>query len=131
MIDYAEDEGGNFPAVTRTARKPHRCDECGRTIEPGEQYKIGAGIYDRSAWHAKQCRHCVAATTWLQAECGGFLHNAVREDLEEHWSEVLPRSLWLGRAIVGMRRRWRRRDGTLLAVLEPWNPVPPELRPST
>lgn len=42
----------------RTARKPHRCDDCLRTISPGEQYRSAAGVSPDGLWTSKTCTHC-------------------------------------------------------------------------
>lgn len=117
MIDHAEWCEWSS-SREHTARKTHRCDECYRDIQPGERYRIGVGGQDGSIWSEKQCRHCWAASVWLTEVCGGFLWGGVAEDLREHW-DVSPkyRTLWLGRAVVGQQRRWRRRDGELMPVL--------------
>lgn len=107
MVDQAED---SFVADVReqTARVAHTCGECGRTIEPGERYRVGGGVCDGEWWTGKMCVHCWAARSWLSVQCNGWLWGGVLEDLEEHWQESpLLRSHWLGRAILGMRRRWR------------------------
>jgi hypothetical protein len=109
-----------YRATLRRARKTHRCDECGRTIEQGEQYEVAQGLSDEggSWWGGKTCSHCMTARSFLLVECQGFGHTAVLEELAEHWEESpLYHSMWLGRAILGMRRRWRRSDGTLLPVM--------------
>lgn len=119
MVDLADD--GYWVTLTnkfRKARKQHRCVECARMIEPGETYRYASGVgeYGIDVWHC--CEHCYAASSWLVKTCGGFLWEAVGEDLKEHWDESPEYcSMWLGRAIVGMRRQWRRRDGSLMSVL--------------
>lgn len=98
------------------ARKEHRCGECDRTIQRGERYRRTVQKFegDVSAW--KMCAHCEAAASYLVEHCNGYLVGGVREDLEEHWNARVPDDrLFLGRAIVGMRRRWRRRDGSLMS----------------
>lgn len=101
----------------RTARKEHTCTECDRTITKGERYEYVHGIADGGRMTSKVCTHCIAARQWLQYNCGGYCYFGVLEDLREHWDdEPETRSIWLGRAIIGMQRRWR--------SLEPLGPAP-------
>lgn len=119
MSDYAEPVHHAFGATVQRARKTYKCDECGRTIVAGERYDRATFIQERgdTAETFRACEHCMAARTWLQIVCSGWLYNAIREDLEEHWHESTSyRSLHLGRLIVGMRRHWTRRDGTLMPI---------------
>lgn len=55
-------EGGDFSAlwdeVIRTARKPHKCGDCGRTIQPGERYELISSLYDGSWSKYKTCHEC-------------------------------------------------------------------------
>ena len=117
MVDYAE-PSKVFHAIERTARKQHRCGECGRAIETGERYEAAQMMDYGGYWFGcKTCQHCIAARQWLLNECDGWVYAGVYEDLREHWDEnTLLRSLWLGRVIVGMRRKWRKRDGSLMPV---------------
>lgn len=97
-----------WSATVRKARREHRCDECGRTIVPGERYEHVSSLYDGSWSTLKTCPHCLAASQWLRIVCRGYLVGNLHEELLEHWREdELYRSLWLGRAIVGMTRQWR------------------------
>lgn len=118
MIDDAERcdfETTEYPR----ARKAHNCEECGRTIQPGERYRRTIQKFEGtvSAW--KTCAHCEAAASYLVEHCNGYLVGGVREDLEEHWTARVPEDrLFLGRAIVGMRRQWCRRDGALMQPLQ-------------
>lgn len=102
-----------YRSETRRARKQHACTECGRKIESGETYRYIVGMIDGDWSDYKQCEHCQAAATWLQVVCNGYLLDGILEELREHWGDGY-RNRWLGRAIIGMRRRWRKRDGTLM-----------------
>ncbi len=108
---------GGFPEM-RKARKPHGCCECGRRIEPGEQYEYVAGKIDGDFRQWKTCAHCCMAGSWLTEECNGHLFGGIAEELHEHWGYGnAVRSVWLARAIVGMRRQWRTRRGALMKPL--------------
>lgn len=49
-----------FKKIVRTARKEHRCDECYRTIMPGEKYEYVSGIWDGRPESYKTCLDCVS-----------------------------------------------------------------------
>jgi hypothetical protein len=116
MID--DGEPWEFCEISmRKARKAHRCDECAREIAPGERYENVAGKADGDFNTWRTCAHCIAARSWLTVECNGYLLGGVLDDLAEHWMQTSEyHSAWLGRAIVGMRRHWTRRDGKLMPV---------------
>ena len=98
----------------RRARKPHKCGECDREIELGERYERCAYVQYRGERpsHHLTCRHCVAARTWLQIECGGWCFGGVQMDLKEHADEVTEASkLDLCRRIIGMRRKSQKSAG--------------------
>jgi predicted MarR family transcription regulator len=47
------------------ARKPHRCDECDRTIEVGERYERATALWDSwSSWAL--CRDCDSLRTAIE-----------------------------------------------------------------
>ena len=51
-----------FNATTHPrARKPHKCSECGRTIEPGERYERTAGSWEGDFFTSLACLHCARA----------------------------------------------------------------------
>lgn len=103
--------------VVRSARKEHRCSECGRTIETGESYLYVFGVWQGSPNQYKVCRHCNVAKCWLVAECGGFLFEGIEEDIHGHAQEYgSTTSAALYRIVVGMRRKWRRRDGGMMPL---------------
>jgi ribosomal protein L37AE/L43A len=47
-----------FRQVIRTARKEHKCCECGTSIKPREQYAYSSGVWDGEACDFKQCLIC-------------------------------------------------------------------------
>lgn len=40
------------------ARTEHQCDDCHRTIRPGETYRRGVGMDGTAAWTWKECAQC-------------------------------------------------------------------------
>lgn len=122
MIDECDAWTTYFPPRVYRTRYERRCDECGRTIPVGEQYHYEGGVIEGHIDMFATCLHCAAAREFLRAECGGWVFYAVRDELEEHWHEdVLYRTIWLGRCIHGMRRKWQRRDGTMMPVPAPYS----------
>jgi hypothetical protein len=108
LIDDGDEPYHVYNESHHTARKDHRCSECGRTIARGETYVRVKAHGDRwDTW--RTCSHCHVAQTWLHQQCRGFLHGCVEEDIHEHFQEYHLRSL--GCLLVGMRRQWRRFDG--------------------
>ena len=63
MCLYVDDYGdGVFLASgSRSARKEHRCMECGRTIGPGETYRYWTWAWEGTVDTDKMCAHCNAA----------------------------------------------------------------------
>lgn len=96
--------------LSRTARKPHECYECGRQIQIGERY-LRCGLLSEKKWDTfKTCSHCEIAENWLTKNCGGFIFGDIRSDIEEHADEYPSLAFGLARLAVGMRRKWRRFD---------------------
>src|SRR5690606_37845746 len=52
-VDYTELDSGE-----RRARKPHKCDECFRTIDPGERYQYWTIAQDGTVETQRMCAHC-------------------------------------------------------------------------
>lgn len=109
-----------FDETKPVARKQHKCNECRRVIEKGEQYYRMRGMdYYREYWFGYVCcLQCLAATRWLLEVCNGFLYEGVHEDLQEHVEEnYYPiRTLSLVRLTNYMGNRWRRKNGDLISV---------------
>lgn len=58
---YCDYEAPEFYKVqSRVARKPHRCGECGRKIQPGERYTHCAGKWEGVFTAHHRCSHCDA-----------------------------------------------------------------------
>lgn len=107
-VEYADSDPWTLLSeMEPQARKEHLCCECGRAIRVGEQYHFWSGLA-AGRWNTyHQCRQCVAAAAWLMRECGGYVFTEVLEELVEHWEEETAfQSVWLARAIAGMRRKW-------------------------
>ena len=115
-VDYCDEFAEEISRETPTARKAHRCGECGRAVEPGERYERIVAKWDGDLTVSKTCSHCVRARRWLERECGGFVYTEVADELAEHWQESAEyRTKELRALIMGMRRGWRRR-GELLPI---------------
>lgn len=108
-LDY--DPPTMYVRKTVKARKPHRCCECGRAIEPGEQYQRVVGVWDGTFDKHTTCGQCVSAADLLMKHCHGFMHCGIYEDIAEHVDRSLPWGMKAARFAVGMRRKWRRFDG--------------------
>lgn len=64
------------------ARKQHRCCECNRTIQPGEQYHIESGKYDGEIFSYKTCLTCYDIRGTFTCG-GGHTFETLWEDMEE------------------------------------------------
>lgn len=111
MVGEADECWLVYRARAVCARVAHQCGECHRQVSPGETYHYAFGVSRDGASAYQTCAHCAAAASWLEAHCGGWLHHGIEEDLEEHRFDLVPERAFLLRAIVGIRRRWRRFDG--------------------
>ena len=58
--DDCGDCGNDNVATYRKARKKHLCEECGRTIVPGEKYERFIKFYDGSVYVYKTCLDCIS-----------------------------------------------------------------------
>lgn len=58
--------------VYRVAKKPHRCGECLRKIQPGERYQVASGKWDGDFDFHKTCPDCVEFIQKAQIDCYCF-----------------------------------------------------------
>lgn len=107
------------------AKKPHRCGECHRTIEPGEHYERVTGLWEGELVTHKTCLQCCSVREWLANVCSGWVYSEVAEELLEHFYEGY--GMWLGRAVVSMQNQWRKRDGSLMLPMDLPDRLIPEL----
>lgn len=126
-------DSGEYNTFSRTveprARKAHRCDECGRTIEAGERYRRSSALFDGRFDEFKMCWHCRVAAQWLEKNCDGYLTQGVHEDIREHIDEyrgVYVHTLRpLKRLDIGMSRKWKIRRGPKAGQLMRIPNIPP------
>lgn len=99
----------HFAEATPVARIAHECNDCGRTIRPGERYHRGAGMDGFTAWTWKECAHCVAIAPLV---CEPY-EDTYRMASFEEWE---PTSIAHLRLKANWGRRWERRDGSLVPI---------------
>lgn len=83
-----------FPAEfyakrTVRARKQHCCDECFRTIQPGEKYECVSGKWDGEMDSFKTCPRCLNLREYVESNipCFCWQHGSMIEDAIEHAKE--------------------------------------------
>jgi len=69
----------------QTAKKEHRCEECGKPICTGETYENVSGKWDGRFDTFKTCTRCLALKDWVKAHvpCFCWAHGNIREDALE------------------------------------------------
>lgn len=92
----------------RTARKEHRCTDCGRTIRPGETYRRGVN-FDGGAWTWKDCRHCDYVLRKYDIAWDG----EYSPDTFVEWAGDGFQDLTEARLQAGYRKRWTTAGGNL------------------
>lgn len=78
----------------KAARKQHKCEECGRTIEAGEPYNYVWGIWDGYDQTFKTCQNCKALRDFvtISTPCYCWAHGDSFEGLKEHLWECHKRA---------------------------------------
>lgn len=111
LIDYCDERVLVLHERHHTAKIAHKCNECQRTINPGETYMVERYILDKETKTHKTCTHCELVRDWLKAECGGFVYAGIEEDICEHAGEGY--GIAVKMMAVGIRRCWARKNGKL------------------
>ena len=94
----------------KSARKPHRCEECRREIKPGESYEVHngkwEGAFDTFIW----CSHCADLCAWARISVPCFcwyfgdLHENLRDMVREVARDVPGLFMEYGRRMIRLRR---------------------------
>jgi hypothetical protein len=95
-----------------TARKEHRCAECGKAIAPGQRYEKVVAKWDGSLGFFKTCSRCVALREHLAAHvrCFCWSHGNLLSDIREEVAHLPPEArgsgllFELGRMAVAIRQ---------------------------
>ena len=89
-IEIDHDGGPTFYSGSDpVARKPHKCCECRRTIQPGERYERVSGLWDGDFEEFKTCYDCVSMRSALFCTyCFGSLWSDLADDLAEHDGQI-------------------------------------------
>lgn len=79
-----------YSASTPTARKEHRCDECGHAISPGEAYERVGAKWEGSVTVFKTCSRCIALRDHLKAHapCFCWAHGNLLDDAITEWQHL-------------------------------------------
>lgn len=108
-----------YRATKHTARKEHRCDECGGVIKAGTVYEYISGKTDGDLWTAKTCPNCLALREYVQAHvpCFCWYSHTMLDDaidtLREFQHEFPPgMGMEVGRLYVRARGRRRHKSDT-------------------
>lgn len=73
-------------AKIQKARKYHTCCECGRLIEPFEEYEYACGMWENCFNVFKTCSDCLSIRK--EFFCGGFEYEGMKMLLWEHLQEM-------------------------------------------
>lgn len=126
--------GSFYSATTVTARKDHKCGDCGRAILEGERYERIAGAAYGDFWAWKSCAHCAALRRMIRdIDEESYYHedglnvpdwacdNSSPADIA--WRLTGPTGIWdpikalaCYRTIRWFQGRWRDQNGQLREV---------------
>lgn len=102
-----------YSAKRHVARKPHKCYECCKRINPGETYERVASVFDGDFYTCATCHLCLALRDWTAAHvpCVCWAHGNMNEDCMstiEHYAHEAP-GLYFGalRRLVAIKRTRR------------------------
>lgn len=100
-----------FTRAHPTARKPHHCETCNRTIQTGETYMRGSGYGDGEAFTWKECAHC---DVFVQLVTLRLREEEYSFDVIAQWDE--PHTIAEARVRAQWKRRWTNRAGHLYPI---------------
>ena len=85
-VDIDDDGPSFFKTKNTKSIKKHKCCECKRTIEKGEEYEKASGMWDGRFDGFKTCSDCIS----LRKEffTYGYYYGRIWEDFEEHVDAV-------------------------------------------
>ena len=86
-IDYTDDGPTVHKTDIRTARKKHRCAECGVIINPGEKYEHAWGVWDSEASKYKTCLDCKSLRDVF---FDAFSYTRIWEDFYDEFGSITP-----------------------------------------
>lgn len=86
--DYS-DAPSVYRKAMRTARKPHRCYECGRQIATGEKYENVFAVWAGDPATCCTCQHCLDLREFVLAHvpCSCWEHGNMREAILDNARE--------------------------------------------
>lgn len=93
------------------ANKEHVCGECLRNIGVGETYGRMAGVVDDHIWSALVCTHCEAVAEYMFRIDDEVCYGEIADSLEQY-----AESYREFRYLLGIRKKWTRKDGTLMRI---------------
>ena len=99
------------------ARKEHYCDLCNRIITPGERYNRQCNVGDDGLYTFRACGHCQALIRAFNGESDWWYDTDFGYSYEDI-ADYRPGSVATARLLIGWRRKWRRRDGSLYPLPE-------------
>lgn len=99
-----------YSAITRTARRAHRCYECRGFIQPGERYKRVTGKWDGTFDTHATCQRCTAFEAYVRehVKCFCWAFGDLIDDglgVLAEYNSALP-GMWFGgaRLVIAARR---------------------------
>lgn len=93
----------------RTARRAHKCYDCGRVIQPTQWYMDVGGLCEGRWWSGKICCHCWSAFLWVRAHIPcvcvefGNMHEQLVEICREANSQAPGLLFGLYRRLLGQK----------------------------
>lgn len=82
-----EEAGAAVETIKKhTARKEHKCTECGDIIKPGEQYEKVTGLWNNKWSTYKTCMDCISIRD--EFFCEGWYYGQIWDYLCDHIREA-------------------------------------------